>query len=166
MPYSYSLYKKEYKDHLIQKFEPFIHILDVGAGSGNYGHLLREHFPNIDGIEIHNTYFEMFNLEGKYRHMFLGDILSFDWMNYDYLILGDIIEHLDVKDAQNLLNELHMNDKYFMVSVPYMMQQGIEYNNLYEVHIQDDLTHEIVLERYPMLKLLWKDSHYGYYTNY
>jgi hypothetical protein len=44
------------------------------------------------------------------------------------------------------------------------MEQDICEDNVYEIHKQPDLTPEIVLERYPMLKLLYKNSKYGYYV--
>ena len=50
-----------------------------------------------------------------------------------------------------------------IVAVPYLNPQGIEEDNIYEIHIQDDLTDEIMLERYPYLKNIYKDEHYGYY---
>ena len=51
-----------------------------------------------------------------------------------------------------------------IVAIPYEMEQGIAEDNVYEIHKQPDLTPENVLERYPMLKLLYKNSKYGYYV--
>jgi hypothetical protein len=39
-------------------------------------------------------------------------------------------------------------------------------DNVHETHLQPDLTPEIFLERYPMMKLLVGDDKYGYYINY
>jgi len=167
MPYSYSLFKNEFKQHLIDsKFSRKINILDVGAGSGAYGHLLKNDFPIIDAIEIYPNYIEMFNLNEYYRNVFIGNIMTFDFSEYYYLIMGDIIEHLKIEDAQKLLFDINKKEKCCMISVPYLFEQGEEYGNKYEIHHQSDLTHEIFLERYPSMKLLWNDNNYGYYINY
>ena len=50
-----------------------------------------------------------------------------------------------------------------IVAVPYELEQGIEEDNIYEIHKQPDLTPKIMEERYPMLKLLYKNDIYGYY---
>ena len=72
MPYSYSLFKKEYKDHLVSKFPNDIQILDVGCGSGGYFELLNDYYHNIDGIEIYPNYVQMFNLDTKYKNLIIG----------------------------------------------------------------------------------------------
>ena len=51
-----------------------------------------------------------------------------------------------------------------IVAIPYELEQGIEENNIYEIHKQADLTPSNVLERYPMLKELYKNELYGYYV--
>ena len=53
--------------------------------------------------------------------------------------------------------------KEMIVAVPYELEQGIEEDNIYEIHKQADLTPENMKERYPMLKLLYKNELYGYY---
>ena len=50
-----------------------------------------------------------------------------------------------------------------VVAVPYLNPQGVEEGNIYEIHIQDDLTDEIMKERYPYLKNVFKTDYYGYY---
>ena len=166
MPYSYGEYKYEFQKHMIKNFPNDITILDVGVGCGNYSVLLKENFNKLDGVEIFPKYDEMFNLKIKYRNLFIGDIFDYPHGHYDYVILGDIVEHMTIDSAQKLLENIHQNGQHMMVSVPYCMKQGAEYGNEHEVHIQDDLTHELMLERYPYLTLLWKDEGYGYYINY
>jgi hypothetical protein len=53
-----------------------------------------------------------------------------------------------------------------MVSVPYFFEKGIKSKKEYSDRLQSDLTHEVFLERYPMMELLWKDEDCGYYINY
>ena len=87
-------------------------------------------------------------------------------IKYDYFIFGDIIEHLSIEDATDLLNYINMRKQKCMVAIPFEMEQGEEHGNIHETHLQPDLTHEIFLERYPFMKLLFKNDLYGYYINY
>lgn len=168
MPFSNPEGKKEFKQHFIDTFSitPDIKILDVGAGSGSYFHLLHNNFKNIDALEIFAPYVKNFSLESLYSKVHIGDILNFDISTYDYLIMGDIIEHLYFPEALNLLSKLDSAGKKFMVAVPYLYPQGECYDNIHEIHHQPDLTDELFLMRYPMMKTFWKDEMYGYYINY
>lgn len=166
MPYSYSYFKEEVKQHLISNFDSDIKILDVGAGSGSYGLLLNSYFKNIDALEIFSDYIHQFNLNDIYENVYESDILDFDISKYDYLILGDIIEHLEFTDANLLLRYITNSNKKCIVAIPYLMQQGEVNGNVYEVHKQDDLTNDIFIERYPYMRLLYCNNEYGYYINY
>jgi hypothetical protein len=166
MPYSYTLYKEEVKEHFLKNLVKRIRILDVGPGCGTYSHLLKEHFPNMDAIEIFANYIEQFDLNSKYNKVILGDIREFDFRDYDYIIMGDVLEHLSVKDAQQVIKRIQDLDILCLIAVPYNYEQGTYMDNVHETHLQPDLTPEIFLERYPMMKLLVGDDKYGYYINY
>lgn len=165
MPYSYSKFKEEVKNKIIEHIHPSSYILDVGAGSGCYGQMLKGKFERIDAIEIFPNYIDMFSLKEKYDEVIVGDIVNFDFFHYDLLIMGDILEHLSVEDAQMIVHTAESDSQALLVAVPYMFQQGEEYGNIYETHLQPDLTPEIMAKRYPELKLLYGDSNYGYYVN-
>ena len=167
MPYSYPNFKTEVAEHILEWTTPEMSILDIGAGCGTYAVLLNQKRPKIDGIEIHNDYVNMFGLIGLYRNVFIRDIREFGMISfYDYVILGDVIEHLSVEDATTLLRRINILGKKMMVAVPYMFEQGTEYNNVHETHLQPDLTKELFLERYPMMRFLCGDENYGYFVNY
>ncbi len=166
MPYSYSLYKKEFKDHLVNRFANDIQILDVGCGSGGYFELLNLYYPNIDGIEIYPNYVQMFNLDTKYRRLIIGDILQQDLSEWEYFIMGDVIEHMTYEEALQLIEKIHKSGRFMMVAVPYLFQQDEEYGNIHEIHKQPDLTKEIFLQRYSCMKFLFGDDNYGYFVNY
>jgi hypothetical protein len=166
MPYSYGLFKSEYLEHMKSNFPHDIRILDVGAGSGGYSNLLRPHFHNMDGLEIFEPYIRMFNLTEKYKNLFLSDILQFEFKDYDYIIMGDILEHLSVDEAKSIINKIDTNKQCLMAAVPYLYQQGAEFDNIHETHKQPDLTHHIFLERYPTMHRLFGNHEYGYYVNY
>jgi hypothetical protein len=166
MPYSTGLYKNEIRQHFLEHIPATATILDAGAGCGTYSNLLKNHFHLIDGIEIFPKYVEMFDLKSKYNNLFIADILTFDIDDYDYIILGDIIEHMSVEQAQKFLTKIQKKGKKCLVGVPYLYEQGAEFDNTHETHLQPDLTQELFMQRYPHMKLLMGTHEYGYYINY
>jgi 16S rRNA A1518/A1519 N6-dimethyltransferase RsmA/KsgA/DIM1 with predicted DNA glycosylase/AP lyase activity len=167
MPYSYSLFKNEIRNHIVDNFPKETKILDVGAGSGTYGSMLNPHYKSIEAVEIFPNYIQMFNLEQIYEKVHIANVMEFPLFDYEYIIMGDILEHLSVHDAQTLLNKIHYDLKLKMlIAVPYQYEQGEEFGNVHETHHQPDLTVGIMYQRYPMLRLLYGDDKYGYYINY
>lgn len=164
MASSYKYYKEEIKQYLKSKYTENCTILDVGAGEGTYYNLLHDSYKNIDAVEVFKPNIDNYKLESKYREVYNIDICNFKYSKYDIIIFGDIIEHLKVKDAQKVLKFAYNMCNEMIVAVPYMCKQGICEKNKYEIHIQDDLTNELMLKRYPMLKLLYKNDEYGYYV--
>jgi len=161
MPYSYGDYKNEVIHHIIEHTSEYSKILDVGPGAGTYGSSLKH--LDIEGLEIYPPYIEMFKLEEIYKKIHIGDIRNFDIKPFDYIILGDVLEHLTVEESHLVLEK--MKDKKVMVAVPYLFEQGEEMGNIYETHHQPDLTDELMQSRYG-LKPLYTNERYGYYTNY
>lgn len=166
MPYSYDYFKREFLEHMTRNFESHISILDIGAGCGTYGTLLKGFFEYIDGVEVYEPYIKEFELDKIYNNIFCRDALDVNVYAYDYIIMGDIIEHMTFFEAKKLTTRIHALDKKMMVAIPYMMPQGAVGGNDYEIHKQDDLTHNIFVERYPMMHNLFKNEHYGVYINY
>ena len=152
--------------HIIKTQPQSSKILDAGAGSGKYGAMLRIWFNNIDALEIFEPYIEQFKLKEIYNNVHIGNIIDFDIDMYDYIIMGDILEHLSIEDAHNLLTKIHLGGKKCLIAIPYTMEQGEVNGNIYETHLQPDLTHEVFLFRYPMMKELYRNFEYGYYINY
>lgn len=163
MARSYEYFKEDIKKYLIDRFDLESTILDVGAGEGTYYNLLGDYFKNIDAVEVFKPNIDNFRLNHKYRNVYWVNIKDFKYSKYDIIIFGDIIEHLDIKDAQKVLEYALKRCKEIIVAVPYQLKQGIEEDNVYEIHKQDDLTPEIMQERYPYLKLLYSNKEYGYY---
>ena len=165
MPYSYDYFKIDVCKHIIKKLPQQSKILDVGAGSGKYGSMLRYNFY-IDALEIFEPYIEQFQLKEIYNNVYNDNIIGFDILQYDYIIMGDILEHLSIKDAKELIKKITHSGKKCLVAIPYKMEQGEVNGNIYETHLQPDLTHEVFLFRYPMMKELYRNFEYGYYINY
>jgi len=164
MATSYKYFKEDIKDYLKQNFDENATILDVGAGCGTYYDLLHKHFKNMDAVEVFKPNIENYELESKYDNVYNTNIKDFKYDYYDIIIFGDIIEHLDIKEAQEVLKYAYDRCKEMIVAVPYMFVQDECYGNIYEIHKQPDLTKENVLERYPMLELLYGNELYGYYV--
>lgn len=163
MATSYAIYKKEITDYLKNKFDRNATILDVGAGEGTYLPFLQDYFINIEAVEVFKPNIDNFRLEERYSKVYNVNITDFKYDYYDVIIFGDIIEHLDVKDAQEVLKYAYSRCKEMIVAVPYLSPQGIEEENIYEIHKQDDLTDQIMKERYPYLKNVFMNDKYGYY---
>ena len=166
MPFSYDYFKQDFYNHMVKEFDHNLQILDVGAGAGTYGRLLGKYFTSIDALEAYPQYIEEFELTKVYRNVYCADLRIVGKIEHEYLILGDIIEHLTIEEAQEVLNNIHTQEVKCMVAVPYLMPQGAVGGNELEIHKQEDLTHKIVLQRYHMLHVLFKNEYYGYYINY
>jgi hypothetical protein len=161
MPYSYGDYKNEVINHIKDNTSEYSKILDVGPGAGTYGSMLKH--LNVEALEIYPPYISMFNLTEIYKTIHIGDIREFDIEPYDYIIMGDVLEHLTVEEAKDILSRA--KNKKVMVAVPYLFEQGEEMGNIYETHHQPDLTNELVQERYSLTPL-YTNERYGYYINY
>lgn len=138
-------------------------ILDVGAGGGTYKYYFGPSY-NMEAVEIWPESIEKLK-EFKYSEIYEQDIREFEYPKvYDLIIFGDIIEHLSVEDAQNVLKKAERYGKHIMVGVPFKLEQEAIYGNEAERHIQSDLTYELFKERYPGYKLIiGRTDLYGYF---
>ncbi len=152
--------KAEVCDWIRKNFPTDSEILDVGCGPEATWRRWLNDYPNIDGVEAFEATANM--IERFYRKVFVEDIKDFRPKKYDLVIFGDVIEHLTVEEAQKVISEIRCND--LIVAVPFLYPQGALYGNPYEVHKQDDLTAEIMAERYPELEVLFDTGrNYCYY---
>ena len=133
--------------------------LDVGACDGVWRKMLGEHFT-MDAVEVFEP--NARKLQG-YRSVFIMNVsdLKYEW--YDLIIFGDVIEHMTIQEAQDVLKYAYMRCRDMVVAVPFKYKQGELYGNKYEVHIQDDLTDEIFNERYKGFEPLVAFDNYCYY---
>lgn len=159
---SYSFFKDDIVEYLKSIFPKGATGLDMGCGSGKYGFLLDNYFL-LDGVEacadvVYNETLDY------YDRLFHADIREFQFHIYDFIILGDVLEHLTVEEAKKLLEYIYPKCKEIIVAVPFEYVQDAIDGNLYEIHKQDDLTPELMAERYPELKVRWINDVYGVYT--
>jgi hypothetical protein len=164
MPTSYIDFKEDIKNYIYSNFDKNIKILDIGPGQGTYSDLLTD-YKNIDCVEVYKPYVQKFNLKQKYKNVYVSNILDFEFDHYDVIIMGDILDHIDVKDSKKLISKLYNKCDEIIVSVPYLA----DFNHLYdepnrnELHIQVDLTSIIMYSRFPELKLRWENNRIGVY---
>jgi 2-polyprenyl-3-methyl-5-hydroxy-6-metoxy-1,4-benzoquinol methylase len=155
MPHSTHIGKEFIRSYLTKEYSPGASVLDIGAGAGTYANLLRGHFTVMDAVEIYAPYIRAYGLASKYRKVYNANAIDFvPEQHYSIVILGDVLEHLTVSDAQALLQRLYPACFEVIVSVPYLYVQPAFGGNASEHHEQDDLTHELMLARYPGLRLL------------
>jgi len=50
-----------------------------------------------------------------------------------------------------------------LVQIPYQYEQGIYMGNIFEIHLQNDLTKELMDKRYPFLTHFISDNEIGLY---
>lgn len=130
-------------------------ILDVGAGWGKYRFLLPEY--EMDAVDIWAPYAEQNKLDAYYRKVFIEDAADFNFKRgYDAVIMGDVLEHLPVARAQQLVKRACEAVDYVFIATPFAMPQEEVEGNPHEAHAQEDLNEEIMVERYPELELLDK----------
>jgi len=135
-------------------------ILDVGAGYGKWGRLLKPTHSKIDALEVFPHNVLKYDLFHVYRRVHIDDVRRFKIEAYEFVILGDLLEHLPVPDAQFVLARC----RRALVQVPFLYKQGELDGNPYEVHVQDDLTAALVAERYPSLMPLAVNEKVGVYV--
>jgi len=148
VPFSYDTFDNVIVAWVWQNVKPLSPILDVGAGAGKYGKLLRATHTRIDALEIYEPNIKQFRLGTIYRRVVQGDIRSYDATGYALVIMGDVLEHLSATDGAAVLTRIACP---VIVQVPFRYSQGAEGGNSFEAHLQPDLTPEVMLTRYTML---------------
>lgn len=140
-------------------------VLDLGAGSGTYGKMLRPYLPSayMTAVEIHAAYVSEYKLWRVYDSVIIGDIRSCDLPVADVVILGDVLEHMTLSDALPLWNRAReLASKALFLSIPIVeWPQGALNGNEYERHLRT-WSHNDVLTL-PGITDWWMGSHIGCY---
>jgi len=122
-------------NEILSKSQP-LKILDVGSGEGKWGDLLNQQkLIQIDGVEVWKENIDKYKLVEKYYKVFHTNIIDFENINdYDIVILGDVLEHLERKEAVNLLKRIK-STIYLTIPISKCVQDGMYYGNPYETHL-------------------------------
>ncbi len=164
MPHSAPWLKDDLFREIAKRFDRATSIVDVGAGDGKTGEKLKEMgSSNVTAIEVWAPYVERFGLKDIYDEVLVGNAMDFCFKDWELAILGDVLEHLTVFEAQSLLQQLALDKCACLVVVPWKLPQGAWEGNPYEEHKQPDLTPGLMLKRYPSLKLLKSHAAKGLY---
>mgnify|MGYP001182755083 FL=1 len=172
MPTSLPVHKDSVFEHIrtvvLNHLPTHYKILDVGPGEGTYGAALQDLY--VDALEIHEPYVHQYRINRYYNNIFIGDILNFNYDDYDYIILGDVLEHLHTAHAQKLIKDINSKGIKCLVAVPYLHEQDAVNGVESEIHHQPDLTPRVMQSRYPDLEIFLTTNTlhqgYAYYTNY
>lgn len=119
---------------------PNRNVLDMGAGEGKWGKILRGRVKKIEAIEIYEPYIKTYELGKWYDRVYHMDAREYRVLDkqrhpFDVVILGDILEHLPYADAIELVFKLKQDfhEIYLTIPINYCPQQGLE--NPYEDHL-------------------------------
>lgn len=157
---SYPYYKKLVTTYLKSQFPQGATVLDVGCGQGTYAIYLNKYFA-MDGLDIYSPH-DNEHTRKLYKKVIIRDIRYFEYDYYGVVIIGDVLEHLSIEDAQKVVEYAKKHCSLLMVAVPYLLKQDAN-DNQAELHLQPDLTDEIFQERYPGFTLFCNNNVYGYY---
>jgi hypothetical protein len=83
-------------------------------------------------------------------HTLSSNLLDFDFDEFEFLILTDVIENLIFVEATNLIDKICTKDKLCLVGIKY----------------KKELNKDIFLERHEQMRYLVGDEEYGYFINY
>ena len=136
MPASAGFFDDVLVNH-IRKIQP-ASILDVGCGCGNYAHVNIFGAPNatIEAVEPTEKYWSDYDLENKYDVLHkttLQDFTKKDWQ-YDLIMCIDVLEHLYLSEAIDMIECLSYNCNYIIIGWPTDYTQDCWEGNPYEKH--------------------------------
>lgn len=168
MPFSTSIFDEIVKTtikHLSPK-----RCLDIGAGAGKYGKIIRTIIPDshIIAIEIEPSYISEYNLRHIYNEVKLMDALNLIYEKideqYDLVILGDILEHLKKSAGVDLINFLVYRTKYILVNYPFRYLQNDVDGYKHEAHIS--VWHENDFTAFNHISLVKDNQHLVFIEGY
>lgn len=154
---SYDVGKDVVVEWIRKNFNTDSRILDVGACDGKWKKLLPEY--RMDAVEIWEPYCK--NLT-EYENVYNYNIVGMIYEYYDLIIFGDVIEHMTVEEAQQVIKYAYPRCKDMIVAVPFLYPQEAVDGNPWQAHKQPELTADLFAERYPSLEIL----HYAEKNNY
>lgn len=137
MPFSSNTFDSLLVDH-VNKLSPET-ILDVGAGAGKNGKLIRNFYKGtLDAIEPYRDSIQEYSLGKIYNNIYqlgLKDYLDhYSHNRYDLIIFGDILEHLYKSQVIDYLDYLVYRTKWIIIIWPTNLVQDDTLGSIYEIH--------------------------------
>lgn len=136
---------------------PHDSVVDIGAGNGKWGRLLKPHVMHLAGVEAWASAAESNGLAHVYDRLIVADARAVtSWGIFDAAILGDVLEHLPRADALGLVDRLKTAGVRIFLTVPITPcpQDGTVYGNPFETHLDQWTDDELVA-------LGWQKIHAG-----
>ena len=140
MPYSSFIFDKSIEE-IIRLLKPQT-LLDLGAGAGKYGELVKKISPStkLTSVEIEKDYIKKFRLLSIYDEVWnisVTDLINPKYYdsNFDVIMIGDIIEHLKKSDGIDLLNFLIYRCRWIILEFPHHYLQNSVDGYHSEAHI-------------------------------
>lgn len=116
-------------EHLIARIAP-THALDVGAGDGKFGRMLRSAAPACDcsAIELEPSLVAQHGLADWYWRVETADAARW-WRDnpdetFDLVVLGDCLQQMPKSEGLDLLNAMTYRAGWILVLVPEFVVQG------------------------------------------
>ena len=110
--------------HVVKTINPK-RILDIGAGGGKYGALLKNVVPECEltALECDEGAFPQLREVGYHQILPITADKLYERSGdlYDVVILGDVIEHMLHSQGRDLLEFLNYRSRYLIVSTPECM---------------------------------------------
>ena len=96
-------------------------VLDVGAGYGKYGVLAREYggAERVDAIDVVAPRFPVYDRVTLGDIRTLGTLLPPEPARYDLALFIDVIEHLEKREAYEVLDQLVRRARRVLVTTPW-----------------------------------------------
>jgi hypothetical protein len=138
MPFSADVFNGLIESH-IKKINPQS-ILDVGAGAGKYGKILKSISTEfkVDAVEPTLQYLVDYKLNDIYNKVHCDTIQDFAKRNsrnrYNAVIFGDVLEHFFRSEAIDYIDYFLYRSDWVFVLWPTFMPQDDAMDNSYEIH--------------------------------
>ena len=117
-------------------------VLDIGAGAGKYGEMLRglDQKINLTAVEVEEDYIKKFRLCDIYDDVLkvsAQDLVSAKFIDkkFDVVIMGDVIEHLKKSEGVDLLHFLMYRSRWIILVYPHRYLQNSVEGYTSEAHI-------------------------------
>jgi hypothetical protein len=148
MPFSSNTFDDILKDH-IGRLAP-INLLDVGAGAGKNGALIKQVNQNIflEGIEPTQEYIDKYNLNTYYNKLYQKDLQTFakdhSTNKYDIVIFGDVLEHLLRSEVIDYIDYFAYRANWIIAIWPTNLPQDNVGGNHFEIHKNNFTLNDLV----------------------
>jgi len=132
-----------YVGTLIDLLQP-ARVCDIGPGRGKYSRILRDKAKehgfacHITAVEVDASYVESFGLRDRYDEVIVDDALNLiksPRLRFDFVIIGDCIEHMRKSDGVDLINFLIYRTGYICIICPEAWVQDDFDGHAAEAHI-------------------------------